>query len=49
MDGIDLGAVRRDRNEGIGDALLGAGDPGNANIVALRCADDLKLRHGSPP
>ena len=48
MDGIDLGGVRHDRNEGVGNALLGAGDARDSHVIALRSANDLKLGHRSP-
>src|ERR1700737_1960628 len=49
VNGIDLRRVRDRGHESVRHAFFETGDADNANIIALRCADDLKLRHGSAP
>jgi hypothetical protein len=46
MNRIDLSGVRHDRDEGVRHALLVASDAADPDVIALGCADDLKLWHG---
>ena len=45
VDRADLRGVRQRWHEGVGHVLFDAGDAGDPDIIALRRADDLKLRH----
>jgi hypothetical protein len=47
MDRIDLGRVRHGRDKGVRHTFLVASDAADPDIIALGCADDLKLWHGS--
>jgi len=38
--------VRHDRDKGVRHALLVASDAAHPDVIALGCADDLKLWHG---
>jgi hypothetical protein len=46
MDRVDLGGVRHDRDKGVRHTLLVASDATDPDVIALGCADDLKLWHG---
>jgi hypothetical protein len=46
MDRVDLGGVRHDRDKGVRHTLLVASDAADPDVIALGCADDLKLWHG---
>jgi hypothetical protein len=49
VDGVDFRRVRHHWDKGVRHAFFETSDTDNANVIALRCADDLKLRHGSAP
>src|SRR5205823_5919349 len=49
VNGVDLRRMRQRGSEGVRHAFFVAGDADHADIIALRCADDLKLGHGSAP
>jgi hypothetical protein len=46
MDRIDLSCVWHNRDKGVRHALLVASDAAHPDVIALGCADDLKLWHG---
>src|SRR6516164_3860757 len=46
MDRVDFGRVRHGRDKGVRHKLLVASDAADPDVIALGCADDLKLWHG---
>jgi hypothetical protein len=46
MDRVDFGGVRHGRDKGVRHTLLMTSDAADPDVIALRCADDLKLWHG---
>jgi hypothetical protein len=46
MDRVDLSRVRHGWDKGVRHALLVASNAADPDVIALRCADDLKLWHG---
>src|SRR5262249_18002971 len=49
VDSVHFRRVRHARDESVWHALLMASDAADPDVIALGCADDLKLWHGSIP